>query len=373
MRVVERLECPPLSLFPTPSIQGRPLVKLNELIALNDEILALVRAGVPLDRGLASFAPELPGRLREQVERLSERLAAGETLSAVLADPTWKAPAHYQAVVAAGCRAGRLEAALEGLAASARRQRDSLRRAVTAAVYPFFVAATAYASTVFLFMSVLPVVVETTHDMTGPPPAALTALATFAGAPWPWFVAPALAAAAGFGWWSWRTDRPLAEPSSPDGERAGKRSSGRGRARWNAARLDRLATFADVLALLLENSTPTAEAVELAGRAAGGRAFPAAGERLAERLRRGESIVHDPPEPLGAWVVWLIAGESPNRAESLRIAAAQFRDEAAARRRRMARFAPLAATLLGGAVVVTFYALAMIYPLSRILHTLARP
>ena len=38
-------------------------VSLDDLIALNDEIIALIRAGVPLERGLAGLADDLPGRL----------------------------------------------------------------------------------------------------------------------------------------------------------------------------------------------------------------------------------------------------------------------------------------------------------------------
>ena len=40
-------------------------VSLGDLVALNDEILALLRAGVPLERGLAGMAGDLSGRFAE--------------------------------------------------------------------------------------------------------------------------------------------------------------------------------------------------------------------------------------------------------------------------------------------------------------------
>ena len=51
---------------------------VDELLALNDEIAALVRAGVPLERGLADLGGDMPGRLGALATRLvDEVLAAG--------------------------------------------------------------------------------------------------------------------------------------------------------------------------------------------------------------------------------------------------------------------------------------------------------
>ena len=42
---------------------GAGRISIDELAALNDEIAALVRAGVPLDRGLLGAGGDLPGGL----------------------------------------------------------------------------------------------------------------------------------------------------------------------------------------------------------------------------------------------------------------------------------------------------------------------
>ena len=58
---------------------------LDDLIALNDEIAALVRAGVPLEAGLAELGGDLPGRLGRFAAALAERTARGESLAQAIA------------------------------------------------------------------------------------------------------------------------------------------------------------------------------------------------------------------------------------------------------------------------------------------------
>ena len=113
---------------------GRPntgAITLEQLIALNDEMAALVRAGVPLERGLAALGGELPGRPGKLAERLASRMDAGENLSQILADEDERFPPVWRAVVEAGLRSGHLAAALESLSATARRAAE-LRKPVGA-------------------------------------------------------------------------------------------------------------------------------------------------------------------------------------------------------------------------------------------------
>ena len=98
---------------------------LNDLLALNQEIAALVRAGVPLERGLADLGADMPGRLGKAAASLAERTARGESLEQALADQAVTLSPAYRAVVQAGVRAGRLPAALEAVAASAHRTAET--------------------------------------------------------------------------------------------------------------------------------------------------------------------------------------------------------------------------------------------------------
>ena len=114
-------------------------ITLDELIALNDEIRGLVRAGVPLESGLRWLGDELPGRLGRLASDMSVRLQNGESLAQVVDESPQGFPRLYRAVVAAGIRSGRLAVALEGLSMTARRAVEVRRFMIISLIYPFCV------------------------------------------------------------------------------------------------------------------------------------------------------------------------------------------------------------------------------------------
>jgi len=59
-------------------------ISLEQLIALNDEIAALSRAGMPLERGLLEVGSDLPGRLGAITTDIGSRMSRGENLSQAL-------------------------------------------------------------------------------------------------------------------------------------------------------------------------------------------------------------------------------------------------------------------------------------------------
>src|SRR4051794_25817358 len=127
-----------------PAKAGGGAIALEDLIALNDEIAALVRAGVPLERGLLDVGGDLRGRLRAITTALGERMSRGESLPRALEAEGERLPRVYRAVVEAGLKTGRLSVALEGLTRSARGIAE-LRRAVgLALIYPLLVLVVAY-------------------------------------------------------------------------------------------------------------------------------------------------------------------------------------------------------------------------------------
>lgn len=127
-------------------------VTLDELVALNDELIALVRSGVPLEKGLIALGKDLPGRLGELARSLGRRLESGESLADTLDDSKEGFPRVYQAVVAAGIRSGRLSSALEGISTAARRAAEVRRVMIVSLVYPIVVLMVA--SFMFLFTAV---------------------------------------------------------------------------------------------------------------------------------------------------------------------------------------------------------------------------
>ena len=109
---------------------------LNDLIEINREIAALIRAGVPLELGLRSIAGETQTSFDGLAERLAEHLSSGRSLSEAFAQETGSISPIYAAVVEAGMQAGQLPAALDSVARSAKVVQDIRQRLGLAMIYP---------------------------------------------------------------------------------------------------------------------------------------------------------------------------------------------------------------------------------------------
>src|SRR5688572_14630169 len=96
---------------------------------------ALVRAGLPLEEGLAQIEEEFGGRPGDLASRLTDDMAAGRSLGEAIAAQGNALPASYRAIVTAGLRAERLPAALEGYADMAERIAELRRIAAQAGAY----------------------------------------------------------------------------------------------------------------------------------------------------------------------------------------------------------------------------------------------
>ena len=128
---------------------------LDDLIAINSEIAALARAGIPLELGLRSFAGGLSTRLGRLADRIADRLTRGELLaSAIEAEGSTQYPV-YSAVISAGIQSGQLPEALESVARSAELVKDTRQHLRLAMVYPAAVTILGY----FLFTAFVFIVV----------------------------------------------------------------------------------------------------------------------------------------------------------------------------------------------------------------------
>ncbi len=275
-------------------------ITLDDLIALNDEMAALVRAGVPLERGLAGLAGELPGRLAVISRTLATRLSQGQSLPDALTAERQAFPPAYAALVAAGLRSGRLAAALEGLSAAAVRLRDVRQTMLFALAYPLAMAILACGLLVLLVCYVEPRM-ELLYDRHVP--ARLRALALVGDYAAVWGVLVPVGLALLFAVWWYRSNRALVLQAG-ESRRVLGWLPGVGRLIATA----QAAALAEILALLLEHDVPLAEAVVLAAEAVGDRATRGAAAALAAAIQQGTA----PPPPgaaaggLAPLVRWLI-------------------------------------------------------------------
>ena len=117
-------------------MSARTTPTLNDLIEINREIAALIRAGVPLELGLRSIAGGAQTSFDGLAERLAQHLSGGRSLAEAFAQETGSISPVYAAVVEAGSQTGQLPEALDSVARSARVVQDIRQRLVLAMIYP---------------------------------------------------------------------------------------------------------------------------------------------------------------------------------------------------------------------------------------------
>jgi general secretion pathway protein F len=342
---------------------------LDDLTALNDEIAALVRAGVPLESGLAELGGDMPGRLGQFAATLAERTARGESLAQAIGGDAGQLPPAYRAVVEAGVRAGRLPAALEAVAASVRRLSETQRTAVIAATYPLLVVLAAWCALVFFACVLAPQLAAAFVAFGVPAQRFFTTLAWAGQSAWLWGPIVPLAIIVLLTAWWWACTR----TTTIEGGWANRFF---GRVPWmgRMLRYSRTATFLEILTLLVENQTPLPEAVTLAAEASGDPPTLQAGRQWAAALTSGQTLPVSGDRVFPPLIHWLLAAAGRDGAllPALRHAAAAYHRRAQQQSDLLRMFLPtiLIVTVAGGATVL--YALALFLPYVSMLYTLSR-
>jgi type II secretory pathway component PulF len=332
-------------------------ITLDELIALNDEICALVRAEVPLDKGLSRVASDLSGRQGNIAARLGDGLSQGQDLAEALQTAGVSFPPIYRAVVEAGIRSGRLSSALETVAQSTRRLAGARRTVVASMIYPLFVFLLAWGLFVFFVQKIaggLLYVFEGTNTWAN---VVLENVASLRETLpyWGWTVP--LAALLFFTCWAYRSSKAsLLQPESA--------SLLFGWLPWLGAmvRAFRNAAFAETLQILVAHDVPLPQAIRLAADAACTKKMRAGAEQIAGAIERGErlggAVDHAPGfTPVLEWLL-----RSGHDTGTLQSALKHAADVYQRRAQRLANTAqlympPLLTFAIGGSVTMAYAAL----------------
>lgn len=351
-------------------LPGGRTISLGHLIALNDEMVALTRAGLPLERGLRDVGRDLSGGLSAAMLRLSTRMDRGEGLSEALAAEPEGFPPVYRAVVEAGIRAGRLPAALESLAEFVRSYRDARRLIGLAFWYPMLVLVLAYTLFILMVTQMVPRFLAAFQSLRIEVPPTLRVLGALSETALYWGPILPLLLLFVAGWWAW-TGRASSFPSS----------RARSPLRWvpwmrgmiaNAE----AANFAQLLSILIAHGVPYPQAVRLASEASGDSRLLAAGFEVAAAVERGdlpalENGARGVP-PLLRWI--LVSRQGQGRlADSLGQIALIYRKRALYQAEKLKVFLPTLVLLAIGVSATLLYALTFFIPLSELLRGLAVP
>jgi type II secretory pathway component PulF len=134
----------------------------------------------------------------------------------------------------------------------------------------------------------------------------------------------------------------------------------------------RLATFAELMALMVEQQVPMAEAVELSTAASGDARLRQSGKALADRIRQGDTKAAIPPgmPPLLSWLL-VVGMRQDQLIRSLRRYAAAYRRKAMYWGDWMSTYLPILLSAVFGGSVVLAYALLVMAPVYNLLFQLS--
>jgi len=331
---------------------------LDQLIALNNEITALGKAGMPLEPGLRRAASRggAGGRL---AGKLAKAMQAGATLEQAVQAQGDQLPELYRAVVRSGAQAGNLTAGLEQFSEIATRQSDMRRSIVLSLVYPSVVLLIAWSLTQFTTTRLLPEYAWIGVGQTEP-----TYFAQFVrGIGLMLQVVIPVALVCGLIAW-WRS-----------ASAAGRGVFARRLPLLGASRyLSAQACFADLLRLLLDQRTPLPEALELAANATGWRPLQERCQKVAQQITRGNSDAKalSGLPPLVAMALKFPV-DQPRQSELLAGVAAAYRRQAEDCVLRTRLLLPATATGAIGGLAVLAYGLYALGPYFQSLNILAAP
>ncbi|MFO1042981.1 MAG: type II secretion system F family protein [Planctomycetaceae bacterium] len=157
-------------------MSSRSSPKINDLIEINHEIAALIRANVPLELGLRSIAGGAQTSFDVLAERLADHISGGRTLAEAFAHETHSISPVYAAVVEAGTQTNRLPEALDSVANSAKVVQEIRQRVGLAMIYPLACLIVAIPLATGVISILAPIIKSTLEDIRTPADSTIEAL-----------------------------------------------------------------------------------------------------------------------------------------------------------------------------------------------------
>ena len=334
--------------------------RLDDLLALNREIIALVKAGIPLELGLRGLGGSVASRLSGLTERLADRLSNGLSLADALEQEGPAVSPVYTAVVGAGLQSGRLGEALESLTLSAQVNQDARQRIALALVYPAIVLVIGHALFVLFVLTVTPAYLSTAEMFRFPNCLAFDVLRMLHGSVPIWGVLIPVALVAS-----------LIVILLVRGPRAGSLMA------WSlvpgVASVHRYLSwsqFVELLRLQVSHGLPLEAAFRRAGDATDNRRLQQAAARVSDELQRGASLAEAIPHakalpPLMRWML-ATSEQEGTLIQTLELLSASYRRRALHRAAMFKTWLPVITTVCVSGVIVLVYSLLFFIPMTEL-------
>jgi general secretion pathway protein F len=299
----------------------------SESLDLTRHLADLSRAGVPLGKGLAALALELPrGPLAQSIDHLAQALEGGKTVEQAVADAGNQFPPHLRGLAIAGARTGKLGDLLSRLSGYVG-VNDEIRRTLRSRLlYPVLLMLATFAIFCFICVALVSQFDAIYRDFNIPLPVitqlmvGVAAIVSRAGVP---ALILALAALA-----TWQVSRMSLS------EKMRRALSTRIPIAGPMWRMTSLAEYCHILALLVESKMPLPEALPLAGEGARDLDLEQASRSMASLVAGGaplaQAMARQPlfPPGLPRLIDW--ADRHLSLPEVLHIAASMFEARARA-------------------------------------------
>jgi len=339
---------------------------LPQFIALSDQLVALVKAGVPVHLGL----PSRPAAAAVACERIgavmARRIGERDSIAEALEDQA--VPAAYRSVVQLALASGDLRAALNGASRMAEAQDETWHAVRVSLRYPLAICALAYVGIVLFCLFLVPLLESTYQNLDVPTGWGLRVATLLRDSLPSWVAIPPLVLLVLVAGLSWSAARARAT-----GGTARILTWLPGVARITAEQ--RLARFAETLAGHLEAGSPLPDALQAASATWENNTLKQETLGLAALLKRGHALRDDDAlaarlPPLMRWSISAADG-TLDRPRALRMAARLYRQVAQRRLQRLRVVAPMVTCLVIGGGVTLFYGLALFVPLAQMIQGLA--
>jgi type II secretory pathway component PulF len=342
---------------------------LDDVVALNEQLAALIEAGVPMGVGLSQREKSATKELEHINATLVRRVNRGETLVEALSGDEQDVPPAYRSMVLQGLQTGNLSAALDGamgVAASADEPRSALESAF---IYPLIVCLLAYVGLIGFCLFLVPALVGMHAGAHIAPGGGLRVLQFLRDTLPYWAAIPPILIVILLIWWQRGRTRQVV---------FGERSNGG--LHWipgatTIVSHERCSRFARSLAQLLDSKVLLDDALEIAGDSSDDRGLREGAKLLAASARDGQFPADDGPvarkfPPFLRWALWHSDGTT-GRVQALRIADRIYHQASRRGAERIHALAPIAALVLLGGTVTLLYGLTLFVPIVQMLQALA--
>jgi type IV pilus assembly protein PilC len=147
---------------PVPAAVGK-----NDFLLFNQQLAALTKAGIPLERGLRELANDSgSGKMKRLILQIADELEQGIPLAQAMEKRRQYFPPLYANILKAGIETGRLSEMLTNLNRHMEIEQRTRRIVIESLSYPLFVLALAAVILTFLFAGIIPSFEEIVGDMT---------------------------------------------------------------------------------------------------------------------------------------------------------------------------------------------------------------